>query len=196
MRAVQLRDRKNMEMRWPRTGGLLRKFREYAREISVSGNAKRKRRSFSDEFKHSAVGLIVKQSYSFRAAADAVDVDVTTLRERPNRRRAVDLLTFGITPSRNRLECRHNRTVPVRLSIASAESVVATRSQLLDWHIYRSSPLVIAMLTPGYARLARQASAHPGLQSFATSRLSEPGFAWRWPGLSRQLRDGFGALRA
>jgi len=47
----------------------------------MSGNAKRKRRSFSDEFKHSAVELIVKQGYSFRAAADAVDVDETTLRD-------------------------------------------------------------------------------------------------------------------
>ncbi len=32
----------------------------------MSGNAKRKRHSFSDEFKHSAVELIVKQVYSFR----------------------------------------------------------------------------------------------------------------------------------
>lgn len=41
----------------------------------MSGNAKRKRRSFSDEFKHSAVELIVKQGYSFRAATAAVRVE-------------------------------------------------------------------------------------------------------------------------
>ena len=75
--------------------------------------------------------------------------------------------TFGITPSRNRSECRHDRTVPVRLSIAPADSVVATRLQFARWQIYRSSLLAIAILSPGYARLARQASAHPVLQSFA-----------------------------
>ncbi len=52
-------------------------------------------------------------------------------------------------------------------TFASAVSVVATRYQFLDLQIYRSSPIAIAILTPGYARLARQVSAHPGLQSFA-----------------------------
>ncbi len=46
----------------------------------MSGNAKRKRRSFSDGFKRSVVEMIVKQGYSFRIAADAVDVDETILR--------------------------------------------------------------------------------------------------------------------
>ena len=41
----------------------------------MSGNAKRKRRSFSGEFKQSAVELVVKQGYSFRVANDAVEVD-------------------------------------------------------------------------------------------------------------------------
>ena len=58
-------------------------------------------------------------------------------------------------------------TALVRLSFASAVSVVATRHQLVDWQIDRSSLIAIAILTPGYARLARQASAHPGLHSFA-----------------------------
>ena len=47
----------------------------------MSESQKRKRRSFSDEFKQSAVDLIVKQGYSFKAAAEAVNVDVTSLRD-------------------------------------------------------------------------------------------------------------------
>ena len=39
-----------------------------------------KRRSFSDEFKHDAVNLIVNQGYSFRAAAEAVGVGEGSLR--------------------------------------------------------------------------------------------------------------------
>jgi transposase len=39
------------------------------------------RRSFSDEFKQEAVDLIVKQSYSFKAAADAVWFSSRSLRE-------------------------------------------------------------------------------------------------------------------
>ena len=39
-----------------------------------------KRRQFTDEFKRSAVDLIVNQNYSFIAASKAVNVDVTTLR--------------------------------------------------------------------------------------------------------------------
>ena len=47
----------------------------------MSESQKRKRRSFSDEFKQNAVDLIVKQGYSFKAAAEAVNVDVTSLRD-------------------------------------------------------------------------------------------------------------------
>ena len=43
--------------------------------------AKRKRRSFSSEFKQDAIDLIVKQGYSFKAAAEAVGVEVRTLRD-------------------------------------------------------------------------------------------------------------------
>ena len=39
------------------------------------------RRSFSDEFKQAAVDLVVKQNYSFKAAADAVGVSSRSLRE-------------------------------------------------------------------------------------------------------------------
>jgi len=42
---------------------------------------KRIRRSFSAEFKQDAVNLIVKQAYSFKAAAEAVGVEVRTIRE-------------------------------------------------------------------------------------------------------------------
>jgi transposase len=38
------------------------------------------RRSFSDEFKQAAVDLVVKQNYSFKAAADAVGVSSRSLR--------------------------------------------------------------------------------------------------------------------
>ena len=42
---------------------------------------KRKRRSFSKEFKQDAVNLIVNQGYSFKAAAEAVGVETRTLRD-------------------------------------------------------------------------------------------------------------------
>lgn len=41
---------------------------------------KSKRRSFSSEFKQDAVDLVVKQGYSFKAAADAVGVGQSILR--------------------------------------------------------------------------------------------------------------------
>ena len=47
----------------------------------MESNEKRKRRSFSDEFKRDAVNLIVVQGYSFKAAASAVKVNVKNLRE-------------------------------------------------------------------------------------------------------------------
>lgn len=47
----------------------------------MSGNHKQKRRSFTEEFKRSAVDLIVSQGYSFSAASKAVNVDTTTLRD-------------------------------------------------------------------------------------------------------------------
>ncbi len=81
-------------------------------------------------------------------------------------------------------------TAPVRLSITSSALEVATRHPFLDWQIDRSSPNAVIVVTPGYARLARQASAHPGLQSFATSWLSEPGFAWRRLALPKDDTDG------
>ncbi len=43
--------------------------------------AKRKRRSFSSEFNQDAIDLIVKQGYSFKTAAEAVGVEVRTLRD-------------------------------------------------------------------------------------------------------------------
>ena len=42
---------------------------------------KRGRRSFTDDFKREAVGLVVDQGYSFKAAADAVNVSSRSLRE-------------------------------------------------------------------------------------------------------------------
>jgi transposase-like protein len=38
----------------------------------MSEKSKGSRRSFRDEFKQDAIDLVVKQSYSFKAAADAV----------------------------------------------------------------------------------------------------------------------------
>lgn len=43
--------------------------------------AENRRRSFSDDFKRDAVALVVKQGYSFKAAADAVGVASRSLRE-------------------------------------------------------------------------------------------------------------------
>lgn len=42
---------------------------------------KRHRRSFTSEFKQDAVNLIVKQGYSFRAAAEALGVEARLLRD-------------------------------------------------------------------------------------------------------------------
>jgi transposase len=42
---------------------------------------KRQRRSFSSEFKQDAVNLVVKQGYSFKAAAQALGVEVRLLRD-------------------------------------------------------------------------------------------------------------------
>ena len=47
----------------------------------MSEKSKRARRSFSAEFKQDAVDLVVKQGYSFKAAADAVGVAVKSLRD-------------------------------------------------------------------------------------------------------------------
>jgi transposase len=47
----------------------------------MSKRSKRVRRTFSDEFKQDAVNLVVKQGYSFKAAADAVNVSSRSLRE-------------------------------------------------------------------------------------------------------------------
>ena len=46
----------------------------------MSTDSQRQRRSFSDEFKRDAVNLIVKQGYSFAAAAQAVGVGQASLR--------------------------------------------------------------------------------------------------------------------
>lgn len=42
---------------------------------------KRRRRSFSKEFKQDAVNLVVKQGYSFKDAAQAVGVSTRSLRD-------------------------------------------------------------------------------------------------------------------
>ena len=47
----------------------------------MPGKTKRVRRTFSDEFKQDAVDLVVKQGYSFKAAAEAVNVSSRSLRE-------------------------------------------------------------------------------------------------------------------
>ena len=47
----------------------------------MSKKPKRIRRTFSDEFKQDAVNLVVKQGYSFAAAAKAVDVSSRSPRE-------------------------------------------------------------------------------------------------------------------
>ena len=47
----------------------------------MSKKSKRIRRTFTDEFKQSAVDLVVKQGYSFKAAANAVNVSSRSLRE-------------------------------------------------------------------------------------------------------------------
>jgi transposase len=47
----------------------------------MSKKPKRVRRTYSEEFKRDAVNLVVKQSYSFSKAADAVGVSSRSLRE-------------------------------------------------------------------------------------------------------------------
>ena len=46
----------------------------------MSNKSKRGRRSFSDEFRQDAVDLVAKEGYTFKAAAEAVGVNVNTLR--------------------------------------------------------------------------------------------------------------------
>lgn len=46
----------------------------------MSSNGKRKRRSFTEEFKRDAVNLVVTEGYSIPAAAEAVDVTENSLR--------------------------------------------------------------------------------------------------------------------
>jgi transposase len=62
------------------TGGHLKDFQESFQETVMSEKSKRPRRSFSAEFKQDAVDLVVKQGYSFKAAAEAVCVSVKSLR--------------------------------------------------------------------------------------------------------------------
>jgi transposase len=47
----------------------------------MSKKTKRVRRSFSADFKQDAVDLVAKQGYSFKAAAEAVNVSSRSLRE-------------------------------------------------------------------------------------------------------------------
>jgi transposase len=47
----------------------------------MTKKSKPAQRVFSDEFKRDAVDLVVKQGYSFRAAAEAVNVSSRSLRE-------------------------------------------------------------------------------------------------------------------
>lgn len=47
----------------------------------MSEKSKRVRRTFTEEFKQDAVDLVVKQGYSFKAAAEAVNVGPRSLRE-------------------------------------------------------------------------------------------------------------------
>ncbi len=47
----------------------------------MSEKPKRVRRSFNEDFKRDAVNLVVKQGYSFKAAAEAVNVLPRSLRE-------------------------------------------------------------------------------------------------------------------
>jgi transposase len=47
----------------------------------MSKKEKRVRRSFNEDFKRSAVDLVVKQGYSFKAAADSLNVSPRSLRE-------------------------------------------------------------------------------------------------------------------
>ena len=63
------------------TGGHLKDFRESFQETVMSEKSKRPRRSFSAEFKQDAVDLVVRQGYSFKAAADAVGVAAKSLRD-------------------------------------------------------------------------------------------------------------------
>ncbi|QEG24786.1 transposase [Mariniblastus fucicola] len=46
----------------------------------MSSNSKRTRRTLSEEFKRDAVNLIVSEGYSFRAVAEAVNVNENSLR--------------------------------------------------------------------------------------------------------------------
>ena len=46
----------------------------------MSSNGKRQRRTFTDEFKRDTVNLIVVEGYSFRAAAEAVNVNENSVR--------------------------------------------------------------------------------------------------------------------
>lgn len=47
----------------------------------MSKKSKRVRRVFADEFKQDAVDPVVKQGYSFKATAEAVNVSTQSLRE-------------------------------------------------------------------------------------------------------------------
>jgi len=47
----------------------------------MSKKSKRGRRTFTAEFKQDAVNLVVKQGYTFKAAAEAVNVSSRSLRE-------------------------------------------------------------------------------------------------------------------
>ena len=47
----------------------------------MSSNGKRKRRTFTEQFKRDAVNLVVVEGYSFAAAARAVDVSPKSLKE-------------------------------------------------------------------------------------------------------------------
>ena len=67
----------------------------------MSKKPKRIRRTFSDEFKQDAVNLVVKQGYSFAAAAKAVDVASRSLRECQFRQR------FPSQPSANQRKRVH-----------------------------------------------------------------------------------------
>jgi len=79
-------------------------------------------------------------------------------RSQKRQRRAIDSQTQSIPPSRSPTGAN------LQASRASSDLPVATRSYPAKWPIIGSSPIAVVLETPGYARLAKRASSHPGLQ--------------------------------
>ena len=93
----------------------------------MSKSKKQTRRPYGHEFKQGAVDLVVKQGYSFRAAAEAVGVDATSLRSW-HRKLAPEPEPCGEDATVEELTAEENKRLRKQLKRAELEREILKKS--------------------------------------------------------------------